>query len=59
MTTPEIPFNQWQPLSVQELTQLFASAPFQWGLAGGYAVEQFVGKRVRDHDDIDVIVFRD
>ena len=59
MTTPEIPLSQWQPLSVQELTQLFAGAPFTWGLAGGYAVEQFVGKRVRDHGDIDVIVYRD
>ena len=59
MTTPEIPFSHWQPLSVQELTQLFANAPFLWGLAGGYAVEQFVGKRVRDHGDIDVIVYRD
>ena len=59
MTTPEIPFSHWQPLSVQELTQLFAGAPFLWGLAGGYAVEQFVGKRVRGHGDIDVIVYRD
>ena len=59
MTTPEIPINRWQPLTVRELTQLFANAPFQWGLAGGYAVEHFVGKRVRDHGDIDVIVFRD
>ena len=59
MTTPGIPYSQWQPLSVQELTQLFANAPFMWGLAGGYAVEHFVGKRVRDHGDIDVIVYRD
>ena len=59
MTTPEIPFSHWQPLSVRDLTQLFAGAPFMWGLAGGYAVEQFVGKRVRDHGDIDVIVYRD
>ena len=59
MTTPEIPFSQWKPLSVKELTKLFANAPFLWGLAGGHAVEQFVGTRVRDHGDIDVIVYRD
>ncbi len=59
MTTPEIPYSNWQPLSVREMTQLFVGAPFLWGLAGGYAVEQFVGKRFRDHGDIDVIVFRD
>ena len=59
MITPEIPFSHWQPLSVPELTHLFAGAPFLLGLAGGYAVEQFVGRCVRDHGDIDVIVYRD
>ena len=55
----EIPYSQWQPLSVPEVVQLFSNAPFSWGLAGGYAVEQFVGTPIRDHGDIDVIVYRD
>ncbi len=58
MISNEIPYNRWQPLSVSEVVQLFSSAPFAWGLAGGYAVEQFVGRSFRDHGDIDVIVFR-
>lgn len=55
----EIPYTQWQPLSVSEVVALFSKAPFSWGLAGGYAIELFVGKSYRDHGDIDVIIFRD
>jgi len=55
----KIPFNKWQPLSVTEIKQLFAQAPFAWGLAGGYAIEQFVGKPIREHGDTDIVVFRD
>ena len=56
---PDIPYDQWQPLSVTEIKQLFAGAPFAWGLAGGHAIEQFLGKSIREHGDIDVVVFRD
>jgi hypothetical protein len=55
----DIPYDKWEPLSVAQIVQLFARAPFTWGLAGGYAVEQFVGTPIREHSDIDVVVFRD
>jgi aminoglycoside-2''-adenylyltransferase len=55
----EIPYSHWQPVSVAEVVGLFADAPFVWGLAGGYAVEQFIGKPIREHDDLDVVAFRD
>jgi len=53
------PQSNWQPLSIEEVVQLFAKAPFTWGLAGGYAVEQFLGRSTREHSDIDVVVYRD
>ena len=56
---PDIPYNQWNPLSVSQVMELFSEAPFSWAIAGGYAVEAFVGKPFRDHGDIDVIIFRD
>lgn len=56
---PSIPYDRWAPLSVAEVVERFAGAPFAWGLAGGYAVEQFVGRPLRPHGDIDVVVFRD
>lgn len=53
------PYEQWEPLSVAEVVALFEDAPCFWALAGGYAVELFLGRSVREHGDIDVIVFRD
>src|SRR6188472_1274448 len=53
------PYTLWEPLSVAEVKQLFRDAPFAWGLAGGYAVEQFLGTPIRAHADIDIVVFRD
>lgn len=58
MTAP-LPSSRWTPLTVTEVGQRFASAPFTWGIAGGYAIEQFVGRPIRAHDDMDIIVFRD
>ena len=52
------PYDSWNPLSVTEIDHLFRNAPFKWGLAGGYAVEQFLGTSIRKHSDIDIIVFR-
>jgi len=57
--TAEIPFDRWNPLPLNQAVALFANAPFRWALAGGYAVEQFLGSSIRDHDDIDLLVFRD
>ena len=54
-----IPQHCWLPLSVNQVMRVFADAPFAWGLAGRYAIEQFAGKSFRDHGDIDVLVFRD
>jgi hypothetical protein len=55
----QIPYDRWTPLAVGDVVALFESAPFQWGLAGGYAVEQFLGRSIRSHGDIDILIFRD
>lgn len=54
-----IPFEQWQPLSLPETLSLFADAQFAWAVGGGYAVEQFLGKAIRAHEDMDIVIFRD
>lgn len=56
---PIIPYEKWEALSVEAVQQLFKNAPFQWALAGGYAIEFFLGKSIRSHGDIDVLLFRD
>ncbi|MCA9888817.1 MAG: hypothetical protein KC546_10615, partial [Anaerolineae bacterium] len=57
MTT--IPFSNWQPISLEQTVALFDVAPFTWFIAGGYAVELFLGHSIREHDDVDVVVFRE
>ena len=58
MTAP-LPDSRWTPLTIAAVVQRCAGAPFTWGIAGGYAIEQFVGRPIRAHDDMDIIVFRD
>ena len=53
------PYHAWKPLSVAEVRHMFRNAPFPWGLAGGYAVEQFLATSIREHGDIDIIIYRD
>jgi len=51
-------FNDWEPLSLEELRALLATLPVPWHLAGGHAIEVFLGKSIRVHGDIDILVER-
>src|SRR5689334_7571461 len=46
----------WAPLSPEEIASVFAAATFPWWIAGGYSIEHFVGRPLRPHDDIDLLV---
>jgi hypothetical protein len=48
----------WDPLTPQATTQLFGGAPFLWWIAGGLALDLFVGHTTRDHLDTDVSILR-
>lgn len=52
------PLGQWQPWSPQEVAALFASLPARWWIAGGWAIDLFLGRQTREHEDIDVQVLR-
>jgi hypothetical protein len=52
------PDHQWQPIPPEEVAALLSDAPFRWYLAGGYAIERFVGSACRDHSDTDIVVAR-
>jgi hypothetical protein len=54
-----IPLDRWKPLSIPELLDVFEKAPFQWAVAGGYAIELFLGESIRSHSDMDVLLYRD
>ncbi|HEX8866635.1 MAG TPA: amino acid transporter [Lentzea sp.] len=53
MNLTELP---WDPLSPLEVAGLFSGA--QWWVAGGYAIELAVGRPLRPHADIDVLLLR-
>ena len=52
------PFGPWEPAQPAEVAVLFSAMPCPWWIAGGYAIELAVGRPVRDHGDIDVMVLR-
>lgn len=48
----------WEPATPAEVAALFAGVDAPWWIAGGYAIELAVGRPVRDHSDIDVLLLR-
>jgi hypothetical protein len=55
---PPSPLGPWDPLPLSTVVALFAPARFPWWVAGGHALDLFVGHRTRAHGDIDVSVLR-
>jgi 2-polyprenyl-3-methyl-5-hydroxy-6-metoxy-1,4-benzoquinol methylase/GNAT superfamily N-acetyltransferase len=49
----------WQPISVNEVESIFTNFKFDWMIAGGWAIDLFLGKQTRTHDDIDILIRRD
>lgn len=50
--------NYVAPLSVAEVVELFGRVSEPWWIAGGWAIDLFVGRQTREHEDIDVCVLR-
>lgn len=46
------------PLHPREVQSLFSTAPFQWWIAGGWALDLFAGEEARPHFDTDVAIAR-
>jgi len=50
--------ESWQPLSVDEVQGIFSPIPIQWWIAGGWALDLYLDRITREHDDIDVVILR-
>jgi hypothetical protein len=45
------------PESVAPIVELMSSFPAHWALCGGWAIDAWLGRQTRDHDDVDFSVF--
>jgi hypothetical protein len=59
MDGPPGDLGRWDPLTPQQVAERFAKASFPWWIAGGWAIDLFVGRQTRPHGDVDVVVLHD
>jgi hypothetical protein len=52
------PDKHWEPLSPLDVKRLLAPVSAPWWLAGGHALDLFIGHETRKHVDVDVSVLR-
>ncbi|MQR94323.1 nucleotidyltransferase domain-containing protein [Fictibacillus phosphorivorans] len=50
--------EHWKPLSVNKIQEIFSPIPIQWWIAGGWALDLYLERISREHDDIDVVILR-
>lgn len=50
--------HRWQPLRPDEIGELLADCRVTWWIAGGWAIDLFLGESTREHSDIDVLILR-
>lgn len=58
VTDTDTGLGPWDPLSAEALAGLFDGLDGTWWLTGGVALDRFVGRSTRRHDDIDVEIPR-
>ncbi|MFP7298943.1 nucleotidyltransferase domain-containing protein [Neobacillus niacini] len=51
--------DNWLPISIKEIHQVFSNIPAFWCLAGGEALDLHMGKKSREHSDVDVVIYRE
>ena len=51
--------HRWHPLPADEVAALLSGLTVPWWIAGGLAIDLFVGRETRSHGDTDVLVRRD
>lgn len=58
MTRLRAPFGPWDPAPLSEVVARFSGSGSRWWVAGGHAIELAVGRRIRSHADVDVLLLR-
>lgn len=50
--------HEWKPMTIAEAAARFSGADIDWWIAGGEAIDLFLGWQTRPHTDLDVEMFR-
>ncbi|MEN8040020.1 MAG: amino acid transporter [Actinomycetota bacterium] len=51
--------HAWEPMTTVEAQRRFSDAHIDWWIAGGHAIDLFLGWESRPHADLDVEMFRE
>ena len=51
--------HKWDPMSVDDAVDLMSGLNIPWWIAGGWAIDLFLGRQTRSHGDTDVLIRRD
>ncbi|HUQ42220.1 MAG TPA: hypothetical protein VM052_06945 [Candidatus Limnocylindrales bacterium] len=54
--TPET--QKWDPLTPEQVAALLRGVDVPWWIAGGWALDLFMGRQTRAHHDVEISVFR-
>jgi hypothetical protein len=58
MADAKYPLGRWQPWNPHEVATFFTALPVPWWIAGGWAIDLFLGRQTREHEDIDALILR-
>lgn len=58
MTNEANRFGSWQPWRPEKVVSFFSLLTAPWWIAGGWALDLFLGEQTREHEDIDVQILR-
>jgi hypothetical protein len=50
--------HNWSPLSVDAVAEVLRAIPIPWWIAGGWALDLFLGRITREHGDTDVLILQ-
>jgi Aminoglycoside-2''-adenylyltransferase len=58
MADAKHPLCQWQLWNPDKAATCFAALHVPWWIAGGWAIDLFLGRQTREHEDLDVLILR-
>ena len=58
MADAKYPLGRWRPWTPDKAAAFFAALHVPWWIAGGWAIDLFLERQTREHEDIDVLILR-